>query len=120
MKLAAATVRGVSLLDGDVVRTTLENDVRSLVLSVGVLYAGTQGDGVYCSDDGGESWRRAGLEGGIVKALAVASDGVIYAGTKPPGLFVSHDRGTSWRELEALAAMRRWFWWQPAEKPDTP
>lgn len=120
MKLAAATVRGVSVLDGDTVRTTLANDVRALVSAVGVLYAGTQGDGVYRSDDGGESWRRAGLEGRIVKALAVASDGTVYAGTKPPALFVSRDGGGSWQELESLAAMRRWFWWQPAEKPHTP
>jgi len=120
MKLVAATVQGVSLLDDDGVRTTLENDVRALASSAGVLYAGTQGDGVYRSEDGGESWQRAGLEGRIVKGLAIASDGSVYAGTKPPALFVSHDAGVSWREVEALAAMRRWYWWQPAEKPHTP
>ena len=120
MKLVAATVRGVAVLDDDGVRTTLENDVRSLVASGGVVYAGTQGDGVFRSDDVGESWQHAGLAGTIVKALAVADDGTVYAGTKPPALFVSHDAGANWRELDALAAMRRWFWWQPAEKPHTP
>ena len=120
MKLVAATVRGVAVLDGEGVRTTLENDVRSLASSGGTLYAGTQGDGVFRTDDGGETWRRAGLDGRTVKALAVAPDGAVYAGTKPPALFVSRDGGESWRELESLAAMRRWFWWQPAEKPHTP
>lgn len=120
MKFVAATVRGVSLLEGDTVRTTLENDVRALSSDAVVVYAGTQGDGVYRSDDRGESWRRAGLEGRIVKALAVGGDGTVYAGTKPPGLFVSRDGGANWRELESFSAMRRWFWWQPAEKPHTP
>lgn len=120
MKLAAATVRGVAVLDEAGVRTTLENDVRSLVASGGGVYAGTQGDGVFRSDDGGESWQRAGLAGAVVKAFAVADDGTVYAGTKPPALHVSHDRGASWREIESLAGMRRWFWWQPAEKPHTP
>lgn len=120
MKLAAATVRGVAVLDDEGVRTTLEGDVRALVAVGGVVYAGTQGDGVFRSDDAGESWQHAGLAGAIVKAFAVAEDGTVYAGTKPPALFVSRDRGANWRELESLAAMRRWFWWQPAEKPHTP
>lgn len=120
MKLVAATVRGVAVLDEEGVRTTLEGDVRALAGSEGPMYAGTQGDGVFRSEDGGETWRRVGLDGRIVKALAVAPDGTVYAGAKPPALFVSGDGGQSWRELESLAAMRRWFWWQPAEKPHTP
>ncbi len=119
MRLVAATTRGVAVLDDAGVRSTLEEDVRSLA-GVGPLYAGTQGRGVFRSDDGGEAWQPAGLSGAIVKALAVAADGTVYAGTKPPRLHVSRDGGSSWRELESLAAMRRWFWWQPAEKPHTP
>lgn len=63
-------------------------DVRSLgvdPLNASVVYAGTQGSSAFRSDDGGATWRPAGLDGLIVKALAVSlSDpGVVYAGTKP-------------------------------------
>ena len=34
-----------------------------------VVYAGTQGAGVLRSDDGGQTWRQAGLAGRIVKSL---------------------------------------------------
>jgi photosystem II stability/assembly factor-like uncharacterized protein len=84
------------------------------------MYAGTQGRGVFRSDDGGATWSPSGLERAIVKALAVGSDGAVYAGTKPPGLHVSYDAGETWSELEAFRAVRRWYWRQPAEKPHTP
>jgi photosystem II stability/assembly factor-like uncharacterized protein len=119
MRLVAATSRGVEVMDAQSVRSTLNEDVRSLA-GTAPLYAGTQGRGVFRSDDDGETWQPAGLSEAIVKALAVAADGTVYAGTKPPGLHVSRDGGLSWRELESLAAMRRWYWWQPAEKPHTP
>src|SRR5579885_597644 len=37
-----------------------------------VLYAGTQGNGVLRSADGGQTWQPAGLAGQMVKALAVS------------------------------------------------
>ena len=83
------------------------------------LYAGTQGDGVFVSEDGGSSWTSAGLTGEIVKALAVDRNSSVLAATKPPALFASEDGGASWTELPALRRMRRWYWWQPAERPHT-
>src|SRR5438874_11869404 len=115
MRLVAATVRGVAVIDDAGVRATLAEDVRALTASADVIYAGAQGRGVFRSGDGGETWQRAGLDGWIVKALAIAPDGTVFAGTKPPGLFVSRDGGASWRELESLAAVRPRFRWQPAE-----
>src|SRR5207249_8316902 len=58
----------------------------------GLVYAGTQGNGVLRSNDGGRKWSVAGLEGQVVKALAVSPTlpGTVYAGTKPARLFVSH------------------------------
>lgn len=55
------------------------------------VYAGTQGSGVLRSSDRGRTWQPAGLDGQIVKGLAVsrAEPGAVYAGTKPPCLFVS-------------------------------
>lgn len=70
-------------------------------LAPGIVYAGSQGQGVLRSGDGGMSWRPAGLAGYVLKSLAVSAvqPGTVYAGTKPPLIFVSHDHGQSWEEL---------------------
>jgi len=55
-----------------------DRDLRCLAadpLNPNVLYAGTQGEGVLRSDDGGRSWQPAGLAGRSVKALAVSRAG---------------------------------------------
>ena len=100
-------------------------DVRCLAVAATdppILYAGAQCRGVFRSDDRGRSWREAGLHGRIVKSLAVspAEPGTLYAGLKPAAFAVSRDGGGTWAELESFARMRRWFWWQPAEKPHAP
>ncbi|WP_069802393.1 WD40/YVTN/BNR-like repeat-containing protein [Thermogemmatispora onikobensis] len=85
-----------------------------------VLYVGTRGNGVLCSNDGGRTWRPAGLAGYFIKALAASptQPGTVYAGTKPARVFVSHNSGASWTELVAFRRIRsRWFWFTPAEKP---
>src|SRR5258706_5760338 len=69
-------------------------DVRCLEvdpLNRQVVYAGTQGQGMFRSEDGGRSWRPAGLQGVIVKSLAASrhQPGVVYAGTKSPPLIYS-------------------------------
>src|SRR5262245_57643712 len=71
----------------------VDQDVRCLAadpLHPSVVYAGTQGQGVFRSDDRGATWRPAGLGGRIIKALAVSrtQPGVVYAGNKPALLFV--------------------------------
>lgn len=102
-----------------------DEDARCLAadpLDPNVVYVGTQGHGLWRSDDGGGTWRRAGLAGQIVKAVAVSrsSPGTVYAGTKPALLYVSHDGGDSWTELTSFRRIRsRWFWLSPAEKPFT-
>ena len=103
-----------------------ELDVRCLAsdpLEPRVVYAGTQGDGLYRSEDAGRSWRPAGLEGRIVKSVAVSrlEPGTLYAGIKPPGIFVSRDGGGSWEELSSFEEIpARGSWWSPAEPPGTP
>src|SRR5262245_58748557 len=103
-----------------------DQDVRCLAadpLCPGVVYAGTQGQGVFRSDDGGTTWRPAGLGGHIVKALAVsqAELGVVYAGTTPRGLCVSRDGGAHWAELESFRRVRAFWWFSPADgRPFTP
>lgn len=86
-----------------------------------VVYAGTNGRGLFRSPDGGLTWQPAGLAGQIVKALAVSPHdaNVIYAGTKPAALFMSRDGGQSWAELEGFRRIRgRRLWFSPAEPPD--
>ena len=84
------------------------------------VYAGTQGGGVLRSDDGGRTWRPSGLDGWVVKSLAISAPapGRVYAGTEPACLFVSEDRGETWRELGGFRRIfSRRFWFSPAERP---
>jgi photosystem II stability/assembly factor-like uncharacterized protein len=74
------------------------------------VYVGTFDDGVYVTDDGGDTWRASdsGLEDRRVLALAVspsheeAGTAVAYAGTEPSNLYRSEDGGRSWQRLPAL------------------
>lgn len=119
MVLVAATRDGIALVDGDDATTVYAGaDVRCLAAADGRLFAGTQGDGVLQSDDGGRTWRSGGLEGQIVKALATNAR-TVWAGTKPPRLFTSPDAGASWNAVPAFERMRRRVWRQPAERPAT-
>jgi hypothetical protein len=84
------------------------------------IYAGTR-DGVLRSEDGGRSWESSGMEGQIVKSLAVSphDPDLLYAGTKPAWMFISRDGGGSWAELEGFRRIpNRWWWFSPAEPPD--
>jgi photosystem II stability/assembly factor-like uncharacterized protein len=100
-----------------------DRDVRCLAadpLNPNRVYAGTQGDGILRSDDGGKIWKPVGMAGQIVKAIAASphQPGLVYAGGKPPVVFVSEDCGESWVELGAFRAKRQPFWFTPAEPGD--
>lgn len=85
-----------------------------------IVYAGTQGNGVYRSDDRGQSWTPLGLAGRIVKSLAVSphDSGVIYAGAKPATVYKTTDGGAQWSELKGFRRIpNRWWWFSPAEPP---
>ncbi len=120
MRLVAATRSGIALADASSVREVLRADVRCLAARDGRIVAGTQTDGLHRSDDGGTTWRPAGLPGMTVKSVAAAEDDVLAAGTQPPAVFVSRDGGQTWRESATFRSMRRWWWWQPADVPHTP
>jgi photosystem II stability/assembly factor-like uncharacterized protein len=61
------------------------------------LYAAVAGEGLYRSDDGGQSFDPVSREvGGAVFALAVTRDGRIFAGDQQQGLLASGDGGKSW------------------------
>lgn len=86
------------------------------VASEGGARAFAGGDGLWSSDDGGATWRRAGLEGHEVTAIAARGD-IVVAGTKPVGVWSSTDGGASWRDARLP---RAWWWWTPSESPLTP
>ncbi len=71
-----------------------------------VVYCGTFGRGLYRSEDGGDSWRRAGdgIAHGEVTAVAVSptEPGCVWAGTEPSALFCSDDGGGTWRVRPGL------------------
>jgi photosystem II stability/assembly factor-like uncharacterized protein len=64
------------------------------------LYAGTANDGIYASQDNGQTWERLneGLTGEAldIRALTLGPDGLtLYAGTQA-GVFASKDEGREW------------------------
>jgi len=83
------------------------------------VYVGTFDDGLYATDDGGDTWHSAwnGIADRRVMSVNVspshAVDGlsVVYAGTEPSNLYRSEDGGETWQllpELRRLPSEPRW------------
>jgi photosystem II stability/assembly factor-like uncharacterized protein len=73
-----------------------------------LLYAATEGAGVFKSDDGGSAWHSTALNGGSIIALALDSSrsGTVHAATHG-GLLKTTDGGDSWRPInEGLLDLR--------------
>jgi len=126
--LLATTGRGIQRALKTQERWSLDShltdrDVRSLAAAPETtVLAGTQGDGLFRSDDRGATWAPSGLEDTIVKSICFCAGDPsrVYAGTKPPHIFRSDDGGRSWRELTSFREVRgRSMWRQPAERPST-
>ena len=80
------------------------------------VYVGIAHNGVYRTEDAGQSWQLA-LEGDV-RALAIdpLDERVVYAGMEPTQLFRSEDRGASWHEVVGLMQMPQEIqdnWWSP-------
>ncbi len=73
-------------------------DVRSITIKNNTLFAGTWGEGVYISQNGGTSWTQSnqGLQATAVTAMLTTLNGDLYAGTFNGGLYKSVDNGASW------------------------
>jgi photosystem II stability/assembly factor-like uncharacterized protein len=83
------------------------------------VLVGTRGNGLFVSEDGGESWDRVDLPERDVFSVAIsAADGALYAGSEPSRLFVARDGG-AWTELEALQGIPSRDRWSFPPRPWT-
>lgn len=80
------------------------------------ILAGSYGNGLYRSEDGGETWApaNAGLTAAAFRCIAPdpLRPGAILAGTEPARLFRSEDGGRNWQELAGIARIaghEQWF-----------
>ncbi|NMC00020.1 MAG: hypothetical protein GYA35_07045, partial [Thermoanaerobaculaceae bacterium] len=62
-----------------------------------IIYVATAG-GVFKSENGGDSFFKCGLDGEVVRTVAIdpANADIVFAGTKENGLFKSIDGGMNW------------------------
>ena len=83
-------------------------------------WCGTE-DGVYRSEDGGVTWRRAGLEGEEITALAAdpARPGAVWAGTEPSALYRLGESGRPWERIEGLLDLPSAPEWSFPPRPET-
>jgi photosystem II stability/assembly factor-like uncharacterized protein len=105
------TTSGVlRLQDGGVEPLGLDGHTVTAVHASGdVLLAGTYGDGLFRSADGGGTWER--VEAGLTASAFRFLTGEL-AGTEPARVFRSADSGRSWQELEGITRIpghEDWF-----------
>jgi photosystem II stability/assembly factor-like uncharacterized protein len=88
--------------------------ITSVIAREGVILAGTT-QGVYRSDDLGDTWRSAssGLSDLHVRWLAFHPDisDLEFAGTEPAAIHVSRDGAETWRACPEVAALRDQHGW---------
>jgi uncharacterized protein (TIGR03437 family) len=69
--------------------------LQALAVTGSSLFVGTDGDGVYVSNDGGNSFAPSGLAGKRITTL-LANGINIMAGTQGDGVYLSNNSGASW------------------------
>jgi photosystem II stability/assembly factor-like uncharacterized protein len=121
--LLVATGDALVRVAGDGVETLLARPGLQCVAAdprgSGRVAAGSRGSGLWESDDGGATWRDAGLPAADVFAVAFGSvDGALYAGCEPSALYVRRD-GEPWRELPALRELPSAPTWSFPPRPWT-
>jgi photosystem II stability/assembly factor-like uncharacterized protein len=84
-------------------------------------WCGTNRAGIFRSDDGGTSWRPAGLAGVMIMSVAVSprDPNVVWAGTEPSEVWRSQDGGTTWEQTSRLETLPSSSEWSFPPKPDT-
>jgi len=104
------------------IRRGLEGEsVTSVIAREGVALVGTS-EGVYRSDDIGNSWQEAsaGLAVRYVRWLAYHPEISDFelAGTEPAAIFISRDGGETWRECREVVEMRDQYRWSLPYSPE--
>jgi len=78
------------------------------------IYAGTGLNGVFRSEDGGETWLESnnGILFKMIFSLAQnPATGDLYAGTEPASIFKSTNGGESWTDLPAVRQLEDTLFW---------
>jgi photosystem II stability/assembly factor-like uncharacterized protein len=79
------------------------------------ILAGSYGNGLYRSEDGGDTWSpaNAGLTASAFRCIAPdpLQPGALLAGTEPARLFRSADGGQTWRELAGIREIAGYDAW---------
>jgi photosystem II stability/assembly factor-like uncharacterized protein len=99
-------------------------------LSSNRAYYGTLSNGLWKTDDGGQTWSNIGrdvISSPYVTSVAVSSlnpnssnrVNKVYAGTEPSEFYISNDAGDSWIRMEALKKLPSSKSWSFPPKPDT-
>jgi photosystem II stability/assembly factor-like uncharacterized protein len=85
----------------------------------GSILAGAA-NGVYRSDDAGQSWQASGCAGEDVWALAAstANPDLVFAGVHPAGVFRSNDAGRSWAPIPSLRGVPGFENWRLPGDPN--
>ena len=91
------------------------------------VYCGTFDQGLWRSENAGDTWEHvgSGIEHESVMAVAISTTervgdyGVVYAGTEPSALFRSEDGGSTWQELAALRQLPSAPTWSFPPRPYT-
>ncbi|MBW3660378.1 MAG: hypothetical protein KY397_01935 [Gemmatimonadetes bacterium] len=126
MRILVATRDDVFVLDSDdgALRESAGVHRSPTCLAVdgatGRAWCGTV-DGVRWSDDGGDRWEPAGLEGEEVTAVAASltEPGVVWAGTEPSAIYRSDDGGSTWSRAEGLLDLPSSSEWSFPPRPET-
>ena len=78
------------------------------------LYAGTRDEGVYLSEDGGQTWNASNKGITHLEVWSMAqhpTTGELYVGTQPPAVFKSTDRGKTWTNCRSFQDMEESLFW---------
>ena len=88
-------------------------------------YCGTFGDGLWKSDDGGQTWDRIGkdaISSNNVMSVSVSrleQGNKVYVGTEPSALYRSDDEGYSWQRMSTLNNLESSKSWSFPPRPWT-
>ncbi|MRN41102.1 MAG: glycosyl hydrolase [Nitrosopumilales archaeon] len=88
-------------------------------------YCGTFGDGLWKSDDGGQTWDRVGkdaISSNDVTSVSVSrleQGNKVYVGTEPSALYRSDDEGHSWQRMSTLNNLESSKSWSFPPRPWT-